>query len=151
MRSIAELVSQDSIYIWDICCDHGLLSFYLLDQFEGRAKIYSLDQVSGIIEKLKTHHLSNRLEILCMDGTFAPLHNHPLETVIVSGVGGHVMMKMLQHWLTKHSDFKSTLILSAHKNQTMVKSFLVSSGFILLKEVLIEDKHQRYEVIVAKK
>lgn len=94
LKLILELGLADHDF-WDVCCDHGYLGEHALAS--GRFhKVYFVDQVPHIISSIQMRLGTGEPSCMAMP---AEDINVPLRgTVVLSGIGGHTIIKILKCW-----------------------------------------------------
>lgn len=128
----------------DIGCDHGKL---IDDLFASGLIDYAF--VSDISEPsvqkavvLLTKHGYN-FDYAVADGLQAIKPEHNIEEVVISGMGGLEIIKILSNNTTNISDF----VLQPQNNEIALKKFLVSHGYNIIKDQIVKDRHMFYNVL----
>lgn len=146
LKKVADFVDKNSI-VMDIGCDHGKLDIYLVKENIVK-KAVATDSKSGPLsnakENIKQYKLEKQIDIRLGDG-LKP-YTEDIDTVIISGMGGRNMIGIFKYVPEKLKHIK-TIILSPNNYQIDIKKFLVSNGFIITKEELVEDNKIIYQVI----
>ena len=167
LLALAGMVKQPYDLVWDCCCDHGLLGFKILA--DGLVKqVNFVDVVPDIIErldaKLKQH--SHRLpshvhwKTFCDDVTNIPLSNNlktlPFQSneishqlVIISGVGGELMIEMLDELIKRFNGYNIDFLLCPVQHTYKLRSKLLQLNFKLKQEQLIIDNKRGYELLLV--
>ena len=138
---------------WDLCCDHGHVgigALVLKNQEKSFTSVYFVDQVSHIMNslQLKIDHLYNKPNI-----PYA-LYSLPAEdleveltgTVLIAGVGGFTIRKILSSLISKNILKAKRLLLSPHTDVKTLEEYFACDEFkkcYFLKEKL--------SVVVGKK
>jgi tRNA (adenine22-N1)-methyltransferase len=140
-------------HIWDCCCDHGYLGQQLMTEHP-QSKIHFVDVIPHLIEEVKKRLIN------VPDGNWLTHYEDAakitLETaqnnlVIIAGVGGDLLMEMVEAIYTRHAslfdnnrlDFLLCPVRQLHK----VREGLNQLNLGLISEKIIQDNHQFYEVI----
>ncbi len=145
-------------HIWDGCCDHGLLGMSLLAR--GVAPhIHFVDIVPALIGELNA-----RLK------RFFPLHDNPAscwythcgdmagmglnkyegkQLVILAGVGGDLMIAMLNRILSRHPQQPMDFLLCPVHHQYALRQALRGHNMHLNNEQLLADNGRYYEVLLV--
>lgn len=147
LASIAEQ-AKGSMIVADIGTDHAYLPIYLIHhQFCQYAIACDVEDVP--IQQAKLHvakyRLCNNIIIRQGDG-LTPLHIEEIETVVIAGMGGHRIIKILDKELLKAKQAKK-LILQPMRNHLQLTQWLVEQGFVVDAEWSIQEKKQQYHVI----
>lgn len=134
----------------DIGCDHGYVSIELVTRGIAE-KAYAMDVRKGPLERAIAHvterGLNDRIELRLSDG-LKKLVPGEADTVIIAGMGGELITRILQEGAHVLPDIK-TLILSPQSEPAMVRSFLEANGFEFVKEAFLMDEGKYYCVIKA--
>jgi len=167
LLALAEMVKQPYGLVWDCCCDHGLLGFKILAN--GLVKqVNFVDVVPDIINslntKLATH--SHRLPIdvqwqtFCVDVAEIPLADNqylmqtqpsgkPQQLVIISGVGGELMIDMLDKLIEQYNGYNIDYLLCPVHHTYKLRNKLVELNFKLKQEQLVIDNKRNYELLLV--
>lgn len=108
------------LHVWDLCCDHGLLGNAAL---ENHPEVYFVDQVPHVTKAL-IERLQDRAgaHVICADATL--LENTVTGNVVIAGVGGNKIIKILSHLISSGRLQARRLILSPHRDEDEVLTFL---------------------------
>lgn len=148
MKMIAGLCRKCGV-LADIGCDHAYISIYLAEN--GLAdKVYAMDLRPGPLERaaanIETAGLAGRVSTVLSDG----LENlpEPADTVIISGMGGILICKILSEGSEKLSKTER-LILQPQSDRTQVRKMLADMGYIIEDEADCFDDGKYYQAILA--
>lgn len=148
------MAGQDYSDIWDCCCDHGLLGLELLERTD--ARIHFVDIVPELIdrltEKLERHcaDKADRWHTYCMDMARLPLQQEQgRQLVIIAGVGGDLLIQLLDALIQKHPDLDADFLLCPVYHQYAVRQKLIELKLSLLDEVLLREKQRYYELLLV--
>ena len=162
LQKIEEMVSGSYDHIWDCCCDHGLLGFNLLKK--GRAtELHFVDIVPELLiqieDKLNKHWQGNKhsWHTHCLD-LAQDVANLPLAAyskkpkkdkhlIIIAGVGGKLMIKMMQPLLPLCDSFNVQFILCPVHHNYLLRTFLINNKFALFREHLLFENNRAYEIL----
>ena len=134
----------------DVGCDHAYTSIYLvrhgiipkaiaMDINEGPLERASLNiEAYGYKELIETR-LSNGLE---------KLNNLEADTILIAGMGGELMVKILTDGMEKVLNVKE-LVLQPQSEPSLVRHFLHDIGFQIIDEDICIDDGKFYTVIHA--
>ncbi len=147
MRALTDMVSKQSI-VCDVGCDHGFVSIYLVQQ--GIApKVYAMDVGKGPLERAKEHikeyDLETYIETRLSDGLEA-LQTGEADCMICAGMGGRLMMRILQEGSDKAHAMKE-LILQPQSDLTLFRAFLRSDGYKITQENMIYEDGKYYPMM----
>ncbi len=134
----------------DIGCDHGYVSIRLAENGCFK-KVLAMDINKGplsIAERnIRAKRLTSRIEIRLSDG-LKKLAPGEADTVIIAGMGGNLIIKILNDSYDVMKKTKS-LILGAQSDIELVRRYLYNNGFcITLEEMVLED-NKYYQLIRA--
>lgn len=136
----------------DIGCDHGWVSIYLAGQGISPAVI-AMDVGKGPLERAKEHilayHMGDRIETRRSDG-MAALEPGEVDAVIIAGMGGPLMMRILAEGASVTADLDE-LILSPQSEQEEVRRFLTDHGWAIVREEMLLDEGKYYTVMKAER
>lgn len=154
LQKIEEMISGSYDHIWDCCCDHGLLGFNLLKK-ERAGLVHFVDIVPDLLKQIETKlnkHWQgdkNSWQIHCLDAA-----NLPLETclkdkhlIIIAGVGGELIVNMMQSLLPLTASFNVQFILCPVHHNYLLRSFLIKNKLALINESLVFENNRAYEIL----
>lgn len=143
---IASYVRSDTLVL-DIGTDHGIIPLYLYEQNPNR-KIIATDISSKSLSKLdlKIKEKSYPIRTFVTDG-LRGLGNIGAEDIIISGMGGDLIVKILSEDLEIAK--KARLILSPQSAINKLRKFLIKNGFEIFIEDLLEESGHYYTIISA--
>ena len=152
MRRFNEIVShlKDETLVADVGCDHGYISQKLLES--GGAKKVVMTDISAKCLKKAQDLLSNEIAngrataIVC-DGLSGV--NLPITAVVIAGMGGEEIIKILSECLDRLPIKK--VVLQPMKNADKVREFLVRGKFWLHRDYTFYDADKYYDLIYAEK
>lgn len=144
LQAILEL-GVDGSDFWDICCDHGYLGEAALAS--GRFhKVHFVDQVPHIIERLRSRLAEESSIHLCAAEC---LHVELTGTLVVAGVGGHNIIKMLGNWSERGLLRAERLLLNPLTHIRELRSYL--PNLVEYKEVnsiLVREREREREILI---
>ena len=162
LLTLSEMVVEPYDVVWDCCCDHGLLGFKILA--DGLVKqVNFVDVVPDIIqslnEKLNTfsHHLPYHVqwEVFCQDVGQLQLQNVSADSntanqlVIISGVGGELMIEMLTNLMMRYSGRNIDFLLCPVQHTYKLRGVLSKLNFKLKREQLVVENNRGYELMLV--
>lgn len=156
LKKIESMVPADSYtHIWDCCCDHGLLGAALLSRHKA-PHIHFVDIVPELIDKLESklqrfyQNLVSNWQVHCLDVADLPIGkfdgNH---LVIIAGVGGDLLTQLVTEIHQNHPATEIDFLLCPVYHQFTLRQQLIELDFNLKLEVLIEDNHRFYEILLV--
>lgn len=147
IKSIYKLTDHSYQYVWDLCCDHGLIGM----QFLNDSHVYFVDRVDSICNtltsKLEATYITQQInyDVLKKDMLKTSINNSKKNLLILSGIGGELIIKFLKIHLDNPTEID--YLLCSHQNTIELRSFLNKSKFKLIDEKLIKDNGKFYELI----
>ena len=150
LRIIGDLVEANSFCL-DVGCDHALLDIYLIKKNKNIECIAS-DIAKGPLEhaqyNIKKENLEGQIEL--RQGPGLKTYSDPVDTVIISGMGGRTIIGICKDDMKVLKKIK-TLIISPNNYQEDVKRFLCKNGFYIENEEYAKDNNFLYQIIIFKK
>lgn len=138
-------------HVWDIGCDHGLLGLSF-ENVETVERIHLVDPSESVIQALKKRLLDSYI-------TNAIFHhqkgqeikiNSPSNCIFIAGMGGTEVGDIIRH-LLKSLDESSRIVISPHRKILELRSLLHKLPLELIKEEVIEEGAQFYQILVLRK
>lgn len=136
----------------DIGCDHGFVAIELVRS--GTAgKVIACDINKGPLEACKKNvalaGLSDKIDIRLADGLSEIKSSDDIDTIIIAGMGGNLMMEILSKG--KEVIGKAgQLVLQPQSEIFLVRRFLRENGFEIKKESFVLDAGKYYFIIDAR-
>ena len=150
LLSIANLVSDNS-KVADIGCDHGLVSIYLAMNKQNISIIASdinQNALDNAIKNINKYHLEDKIKV-CLSNGLDNI-NDEIDTIIISGMGGHTIVDILTNNQEKLNTVNN-IIIQSNNDIEYVRRKIVKLGYYISKEELILDKNIYYTVILFTK
>ena len=150
LLSIANLVSDNSKVV-DIGCDHGLVSIYLAMNKQNISIIASdinQNALDNAIKNINKYHLEDKIKV-CLSNGLDNI-NDEIDTIIISGMGGHTIVDILTNNQEKLNTVNN-IIIQSNNDIEYVRRKIVKLGYYISKEKLILDKNIYYTVILFTK
>ena len=146
LQKIADMVKYNALV--DVGSDHALLPVYLLK--EGRIKrAIATDIAAGPLARgranAKAHKVDGQIDFVQADGLRWAATSRPYETLVVAGMGGETIMRILQD----SPDF-GQLLLSPQRDVPAVRRFLHGKEFAIVGETMVHEHGKFYFIIDAK-
>lgn len=149
LKIIAGLVPQGA-KVCDVGTDHGYLAIYLKCKGIAQSVIATdLNEkpLKRAQENLASAGVSGVSLRLC-DG-LAGVKQGEADTVIIAGMGGEVIARILEGGAHIVNDGKVTLIMQPTTSPEILREFLCKNGFSIEKEVPVFENGKLYSVIVC--
>ena len=124
-------LGREGLPFWDICCDHGYIGILALKS-QRYTSVYFVDNVEHIIDRL-TKLIKISPSDIPKDQAFlihSPAEELSLKlfgTVVIAGVGGRTIIKILKSLLLRNLLYAEVLLLSAHTDEAMLSEFIMDS------------------------
>lgn len=115
----------DTKKVFDVGCDHGLLSISLSKDHEVVASDITISSVNKTKENVKAAGV--KVKVLQSDG-LDELDINKEDTVILAGMGTYTILKILKNNIDK---VPNTLIIQANNNHDILRKELVSLGYYI--------------------
>lgn len=150
LLSIANLVNDNSKVV-DIGCDHGLVSIYLAMNKQNISIIASdinQNALDNAIKNINKYHLEDKIKV-CLSNGLDNI-NDEIDTIIISGMGGHTIIDILTNNQEKLNTVNN-IIIQSNNDIEYVRRKIVKLGYYISKEELILDKNIYYTVILFTK
>jgi tRNA (adenine22-N1)-methyltransferase len=158
------MITSDYDHIWDCCCDHGYLGMSILNQ-QLNAKVHFVDIVPELMldldNKLTAYSKnvskidSNTWQTHCIDIKTLPLESYSgKHLIIIAGVGGtqaSEFVSALCELCDKHPHLEIDFLLCPVRKLYELRQQLITLKLELKSEVLVEENHQFYELILVSK
>ncbi len=115
----------DTKKVFDVGCDHGLLSISLSKNHEVVASDITTSSVNKTKENVKK--AKAKVKVLQSDG-LNELDINKEDTVVLAGMGTYTILKILKNNIDK---VPNTLIIQANNNHDILRKELVSLGYYI--------------------
>lgn len=155
---IENMVNKPYMQVWDCCCDHGLLGFNLLKN-TSLEKVHFVDIAKPLTDKVKQtlqfefssqkykSKGQNRWQVHCIDVRFIPLENIDSQLVIIAGVGGDLLIELVEGIIKKHPLLSIEFILCPIHHNVKVRKALRTLKLGLIDEKIVSENKRFYEII----
>lgn len=148
IQTIADILEVKDKNVWDLCCDHGQLGSYLLDNKDVQ-KVFFVDRVPKIMltlaQTLQSSFPKEKYECQTLDAH--EIEPTPGDVITICGVGGLLAISLMDNILKKCKDSDSTYLICAHYHMYDLRLFLKNKNLKLISEMLIEDQGRMYELL----
>lgn len=147
LKAVASFVSQGS-RICDVGCDHGFIPIYLLQHGIAPSAL-AMDVREGPLQQAREHVIECGLEEYITLRKSDGLCNYRIgeaDTLICAGMGGRLMMRILEENTEKASSFQE-LILQPQSDIEQFRFFLRRQDYLFLDENMIEEDGKFYPMM----
>lgn len=149
MQAVADMVTE-GYPVCDIGTDHAYIPVWLAVN-RICPRIIAMDIGEGPLTSARAnvikYNVSDTVELRISDG-FSAIRPGEVRSAIISGMGGILMNRILNLGKTA-ADSMDELILSPHSDIDKVRSFILSSGFMISDEKMVIDDGKFYTVMKA--
>ena len=151
LQAIADMVTVGN-RVCDVGCDHGFVPIYLIKQGIS-PKVIAMDVNEGPIKRAIAHiqeyGAGAYIETRLSDG-LRSFREGEADSLICAGMGGRLMMRILQEDEAKTASFKE-MILQPQSELQQFRCFLRSHGYMIVEENMIEEDGKFYPMMKAVK
>lgn len=148
LQAVADMITPGKV-VADVGTDHGYVPIYLVSH-NIVEKAYAMDINKGPLEKANQHineaGLEDRVKTILSDG-MEKLEEGMVNSVVIAGMGGELIVKILKSSTVLNS--LDELILSPHRDNNLVRQFLLVNGWKIINEAMVEDNKKYYTIIKA--
>lgn len=147
LKSLTKYINKTDKVI-DIGCDHALLDIYLVKNNIVDNIIVSDVSSNALkqgINNINKYNLTNKIDARCGNGLEVLNDSDIVNTVVISGMGSNTILKILSNKYIKNIN---KLIIQSNKDYELLRRNIVSSGFIIDKEEVVEDNGKLYINII---
>jgi tRNA (adenine22-N1)-methyltransferase len=152
LAGIASLVPSGTV-VADIGTDHAYLPVYLVQE-KACSKVIAVEKSElnsrFAQETVNLFNLNHKVEVRVGDGMLALDEKDDVEIVVIAGLGGKSICRMLIAAADRLGSYKS-LVLQPMGDVALVRRWLVAHGFCFVREKLVQEKEHYYEVIAVEK
>lgn len=150
LKCVADMVTPDNI-VADVGCDHAYTSIYLIES-NIASHVIAMDINLGPLEhavaNVSKHNLAERIEVCQSDGLAVLDESDGVETVLISGMGGNLIVDILKRSSDIIRSLKE-LVLQPQSDIYKVRYYLHSQGFKITCEKMIYEDGKFYTIIKA--
>lgn len=147
LQAVAGMVTKGNV-VCDVGCDHGFVSIYLVQKGIS-PKVIAMDVNEGPLQAAKEHIgaclLADYIETRLSDGVTA-LEAGEADTLICAGMGGRLMIKILEEGKEKIRGMKE-LVLQPQSELQAVREYLRGQGYLITDENMIEEEGKYYPMM----
>lgn len=136
--------------IADIGTDHAYIPIELIGNNTAK-RVIACDIKKGPLEiavqNIKNHGMENKIETR-LGGGLSVLGTHEADTIIIAGMGGEMIEKILRG--DGETARAALLILQPMNSQYELRKFLLSNGYKILDEDIAVEGQKVYNIMVVK-
>ena len=148
MNAIVDMVDEETVA--DIGCDHSFVSIALV-QRDIASHVVAMDVRSGpvkiAIANVHEHKMDSCIDVRISDG-FESLGEHEAECAIIAGMGGSLMVGILERGKA-HLKNKISLVLQPQSDIYLVREYLHNVGYEIVRENMLVDEDKYYTIMRA--
>lgn len=147
LKSLTKYINKTDKVI-DIGCDHALLDIYLVKNNIVDNIIVSDVSSNALkqgINNINKYNLNDKIDARCGNGLEVLNDSDIVNTVIISGMGSNTILKILSNKYIKNIN---KLVIQSNKDYELLRRNIVSLGFIIDKEEVVEDNGKLYINII---
>ncbi len=151
LNSIAKYIKDDSNIV-DIGCDHALLDIFLAitkKNIKITASDININALQNAKKNITKYNLTSKIKTVLSDG-LNNIDTTNINTIIISGMGSHTIVGILQKNLNKLKNI-NTLILQSNNDLDFLREKVTKLGYYIESEELIKDTNIIYTIILFKK
>lgn len=144
LETVASMVTKGNRAA-DVGCDHGFVPIFLVESGISPLAVAAdvrPGPLSRVKEHIKEHRLEEKIQTRLSDG-LANIKPGEADSLIMSGIGGILMMRLLQDEEQTAKSFKE-LILSPQSELFDVRRYLASNGYLIEYEHMLCDEGKYY-------
>ncbi len=149
LSCVAGMVTEGNRLV-DVGCDHAYLPVHLVLSKRIPSAI-AADVKKGPLSRAREHireyGLEDRIQTRLSDG-LSNIHQGEGDTLVMAGMGGPLMERILTEGERVAGSFRE-MVLSPQSEAARFRRFLLSSGWVITGEDLVEEEGKYYPVIKA--
>lgn len=151
MTAIAEMVPHCGV-VADVGCDHGFVSIYLIQNAVAE-KVIAMDVNKGPLERAREHVekrcLQGYIDLRLSDGLAQIAEEDQVAAVVIAGMGGVLMVRILQEALVDRGLPIPELILQPQSDPALLRSFLRAHAYTIVEEKMVCEEGKYYQMLRA--
>lgn len=148
LMAVVELLDKAKVVV-DVGCDHGYVPNYLVENKRSKL-VYATDISKESLKKSIEYSLArdnfDKVISIMGDGLL-PIKGLHYDAIIIAGMGGDLMIKILKSSLNEIKD--KILILQPMTVVPKVREFLYANNFVIKREKVVFESGKYYEIIRA--
>lgn len=157
LQAIADMAEPGSTVV-DVGCDHGYIPIWLTENsiIKGAAACdVNREPLLRAKNNIALHDLEDKIETILSDGLsndeiseFLRRKGSDNNTLIIAGMGGQLIIRILDKDKAKLSGF-SRLIIQPQSKDSDVRAYLSGNGFAIIDEKMVFEDGKYYKIIKA--
>ena len=153
METVVSMVSPQSFAVADVGCDHAYVSIALA-QRKLADKVIAMDVRKGPLAiasgNVELYGLQDVIELRLSDG-LEKLVPDEVETIIIAGMGGLLMKRILQEGknILSGESIRPVLILQPQSDIREIRIFLYQNAYHIVREQMLMEDGKYYTVLRA--
>lgn len=152
LAAVASFVPSGTV-VADIGTDHAYLPVHLVME-KACPKVIAVEksELNSRVarETVNLFNLNHKVEVRLGDGLLALEEQDGVEVVVIAGLGGKTICRMLIAAGEKLRSYKR-LVLQPMGDAHLLRRWLAAHGFRFAKEKLVQEREHFYEIIAAEK
>lgn len=155
LKTVADLVLDDTVTLADIGSDHAYLPIYLIRQNKiknavaGEVVIGPFNNANKEVEK---YGLKEQIAVRLGDGLDVIHPSDNIDAITICGMGGDLIASILDRGKnSKTLNGNEQLVLQPNVGEKLLREWLMTNNYCINREVIIEDNKRLYEIIAATK
>lgn len=149
LKAVADMVTPNQV-VADIGCDHAYLPIYLVKN-KIAPFVFACDVNDGPVRIAKDNvaqvELNDYIKCLKGDG-LAPVIDKDIQTVIIAGMGGRLMMRILSEGKELLKRVKE-IVLEPQSEVSQLRFFLEKNGYCIVSEDMVCEDGKFYPIMKA--
>ena len=154
LKTVASFL-EGATLLCDVGSDHAYLPVYAIQQGLITRAIAG-EVVKGPFESaqqtVQDYVLNDKISVRLGDGLDVVTSKDEVTAISICGMGGELIARILEQGRLKGMlTGKERLVLQPNVAEHLLRQWLVEHDYEILEEVVVEDHHRLYEIIVAEK
>ena len=148
LEAISSLIPINSKII-DIGCDHALLDIYLYQKGISKTIIASdinKNALNNAKNNIKKNKLDKYIETRLGNGLDPLKEEDNIDTIIISGMGGHTITDFLKKSKNKLEKI-NTIIIQSNTKLALLRKEITKLNYLIDDEIILEDNKKIYVII----
>jgi len=150
LSSVVSLVTKGG-KVADVGCDHGFVSIYLVQRGIAE-RVIAMDVNKGPLARAKEHvddyGMGAYIELRLSDGLALVTKEDCVDTVVLAGMGGKLMEKILSEALAREL-YISELVLQPQSDLQSFRRFLRENEYVITEEKMVFEEGKYYPMMKA--
>ena len=154
LKTVASFIEGVTL-LCDVGSDHAYLPVYAIQQGLITSAIAG-EVVKGPFESaqqtVQDYVLTDKISVRLGDGLDVVTSKDEVAAISICGMGGELIARILEQGRVNGTlTGKEKLVLQPNVAEHLLRQWLVNHQYEILEEVVVEDHHRLYEIIVAEK